>query len=125
MENEIYICGMQPLEPDNPMYGIIIAREKLECHDPVEFECYDHPHPNATWFNANLCGYCAGSFGLDVTVDAYLREEWTSLLLVCQTSRSEGATPLARTRKRNESARAKTAQTAHLIGEVRPPQEAG
>jgi hypothetical protein len=36
MENEIYICGMQPLEPDNPMYGIIIARDKLiECHDHV------------------------------------------------------------------------------------------
>jgi hypothetical protein len=60
MESEIYICGMQPLEHDNPMYGIIVARGELECHDPVEIEYYGHPHPNTTWFNANLYGYCAG-----------------------------------------------------------------
>ena len=46
---------MQPLEPDNSMYWIIIAaREQLEFHDPIEFEYYGHPHPNATWFNMNL-----------------------------------------------------------------------
>jgi hypothetical protein len=37
-ENNRYICGMQPLEPDNPMHKLIIARDGLECHDLVEFE---------------------------------------------------------------------------------------
>ena len=37
-ENPLYVCGMQPLEPDNPMHKLIIARDGLECHDLVEFE---------------------------------------------------------------------------------------
>ena len=37
-ENELYVCGMQPLDPDNLMYGVITARSGIECHDHVEFE---------------------------------------------------------------------------------------
>ena len=63
-ENELYICGMQPLDPDNPMHGVIIARNGLECHDHVEFEYFSQPYQNAAWYNAKLCAYCAGTSGL-------------------------------------------------------------
>ena len=113
-ENELYICGMQPLDPDNPMHGVIIARNGLECHDHVEFEYFSQPYQNAAWYNAKLCAYCAGTSGLDGFVDEELAVEWRSLLPVCQTCRDDGALPLVRTRKRNGSARARQAQTARL-----------
>jgi hypothetical protein len=52
MENDIYICWMQPLEPDNPLHKLNIARDGLECNEPVEFEYYTHPYHNAEWFKA-------------------------------------------------------------------------
>ena len=106
MGNPIYICGMQPLEPDNPMHKLIISRDGLECHDHVEFDYYSHPYHNAEWFKATICAYCAGSSGHDGVVDEHLREEWKSLLPVCQACRDDGALPLTRTRKRNGSAKA-------------------
>jgi len=60
MENDVYICGMQPLEPDNPMHRLIIARDGLECNDLFKFEYYTHPYLNAEWFKATMCAYCAG-----------------------------------------------------------------
>ena len=103
-ENPLYVCGMQPLEPDNPMHKLIIARDGLECHDPMEFEYYNHPYHNAEWFKASMCAYCAGTSGHEGFVDEILREQWKSLLPVCQACRDEGALPLTRTRKRNGSA---------------------
>jgi hypothetical protein len=46
-EKPLYICGMRPLEPDKPVRKLIISRDGLECHDPVEFEYYTHPYHNA------------------------------------------------------------------------------
>jgi hypothetical protein len=36
--SDYYVCGVQPFDADDPMYGVIIAREGLECHHHVEFE---------------------------------------------------------------------------------------
>lgn len=113
-ENELYVCGMQPLDPDNLMYGVITARSGIACHDHVEFEYFGNPVQTAAWFDANLCAYCAGVSGLSGFVDEELREEWKSLLPVCQTCRDDGALPLVRTRKRNGAARGKQAQTTRL-----------
>ncbi len=66
------------------MHKLIIARDGLECHDHVEFDYYTHPYQNAEWFKAAMCAYCASSSGLDGFVDAPLRKQWKSLLLVCQ-----------------------------------------
>jgi hypothetical protein len=123
IENPLYICGMQPLEPDNLMHTIIIARDGLECHDHVEFDYYTHPYQNAEWFKAAMCAYCASSSGLDGFVDAPLREQWKSLLPVCQDCRDAGALPLARTRKRNSAARARQTETARLAEEARADRE--
>ena len=105
---------MQPLDPDNLMYGVITARSGIECHDHVEFEYFGIPVQTAAWFDANLCAYCAGASGLSGFVDEELREEWKSLLPVCQTCRDDGALPLVRTRKRNGAARAKQGQLTRL-----------
>ena len=55
MDNNHYVCGMQPLEPYNPIYSLDIARDGLECHDTIEFEFYIHPYNNAEWFKAVMC----------------------------------------------------------------------
>ena len=123
-ENPLYICGMQPLEPDHPMHKLIIARDGLECHDPVEFEYYNHPYHNAEWFKATMCAYCAGSSGHEGFIDEHLRGEWKSLLPVCQACRAKGALPLTRTRKRNGSARARQHETTLLREEIRDEWEA-
>ncbi len=47
MGDLVYNCGMQPLELDNPMHKLIIARDDLKCHDHVEFNYYSHPYYNA------------------------------------------------------------------------------
>lgn len=32
--NELYICGMQPLDQDDLFYDVVVARESLQCYDP-------------------------------------------------------------------------------------------
>ncbi len=73
MESDLNTCGMQPLEPNNPMHTQIIARDGLKCYDPVEFEYYNHPYHNAEWFKAAMCAYCAGSSGHEGFIDEHLR----------------------------------------------------
>jgi len=53
-ENEIYVRGMQPFDADDPMHGVIITRNGLECHKPMEFDYYQ-AKVVAACFNANLC----------------------------------------------------------------------
>jgi hypothetical protein len=40
--NDIYVCGMQPYDADALMYGVIVTRDGLECHHPVELEYYNN-----------------------------------------------------------------------------------
>ena len=35
--SDVYVCGMQPFDADDLMYGVIVAREGLECHHHMEF----------------------------------------------------------------------------------------
>ncbi len=58
-ESDYYVCGMQPFDVDDPMYGVILAREGLECHHHVEYEYYNNPKILTSSFNAKLCAYCA------------------------------------------------------------------
>jgi len=45
-------------------HGLIVARDGLERHHPIDFEYYYHnPKLVASWVKANLCTYCAGSSG--------------------------------------------------------------
>jgi hypothetical protein len=61
-ENEIYVCGMQPFDADDPMHWKIITRNELECHRHMEFDYYQVKDV-ANWLNANLCAYCVGASG--------------------------------------------------------------
>jgi hypothetical protein len=39
-DNDLCMCGMQPLDDDDLMHGVIVTRQGLECHHPMEFEYY-------------------------------------------------------------------------------------
>jgi len=99
--SKFYVCGMQPFDVDDPMYGVILAREGLECHHHAEFEYYKNPKILTYSFNAKLCAYCAGSSGADGFIDEELIILWKSVLPVCQECRAAGALPIARSRTRN------------------------
>jgi len=118
-ENEIYVCGMHSFDADDPMHGVIINRNGLECHQPMEFDYYQ-AKVVATWSNANLCAdYCAGSSGAKEYVDERLTQEWRSVLPVCPSCRADGALPFAQTKRRNGEAMHRSGRRAHLIrGEV-------
>ncbi len=77
------VCGMHPFDADDLMYGVILAREGLECHHHVEFEYYNNPKILTSSFNAKVCAYCAGSFGADGFVDEELNVVWKSACVAC------------------------------------------
>ena len=79
-ESDYNVCGMQPFDVDDPMYGVILAREGLECHHHVEFEYYNNPKILTSSFNAKLCACSAGADGF---VDEELNVAWKSALFVC------------------------------------------
>ena len=57
------------------MHKLIIAHDRIEYPDRVEFDYYSHPYHNAEWFKSTIYAYCTGSFGHDRFVDEHLREE--------------------------------------------------
>ncbi len=73
------MCGMQPFDADDLMHGVIVTREGLECHHPVEFEYYSNTKASTSWFDATLCAYCAGSSGAKGFLDDHLSIEWKSV----------------------------------------------
>jgi hypothetical protein len=82
-ENDaMYVCGMQPFDADNIMHGVIVTREGVECHHPVEFEYYCNPKLTTSWFDASLCAYCAGSYVAKGFIDDHLNIERKSVLPV-------------------------------------------
>ncbi len=69
----------------------------------------------ASWFNAKLCAYCAGTSGVDGTIDEAHTLEWKSVLPICPTCLAGGARPLVRARRRNDEVHERRAQRAHLL----------
>jgi hypothetical protein len=74
-----FVCGMQPFDADDLMHGVIVTREGLECHHHVEFEYYNNPKIVTSWFDANVCAYCAGSSGVEGFSDEHLSLELKSV----------------------------------------------
>ena len=105
---------MQPFDADDPMHGVVITRNGLECHQPMEFNYYQ-AKVVAAWFNANLCAYWAGSSGTEGYVDECLTRERKSVLPVCPSCRADDALPIARTRRRNGDAIQRSGRRAHLV----------
>ena len=88
VQDELYVCGMQPVDADKLMYGVIVNRDGLECHRPVEFEYYSNPQLAVSWFHADMCAYCAGSSGAKGFVDDDLTIDLKSVLHVFQQRRA-------------------------------------
>ena len=62
-----------------------------------------------------LCAYCAGTSGVDGTIDEAHTLEWKSVLPICPTCLAGGARPLVRARRRNGEVHERRAQRAHLL----------
>ena len=112
--NGMYLCAMQPFNENDVMHGVIVTREALECHHPVEFEYYGNPKLTSSWLNVALCTYCAGSSGTKGFIDDHLNIEWKSVLVVCQLCRANGVLLLPWTKRRLGEANARLAQCDRL-----------
>ncbi len=70
-DNDIFVCGMQPCDADALMHGVIVTRDGLERHLPVEFEYYNNPKID-TALTTKSVAYCASSCGGAGFVDEHL-----------------------------------------------------
>jgi hypothetical protein len=74
-DNDIYVCKMQLFDANELMHGVIVTRDGLECHHPVEFEYYINPKI-ATALTSELCAYyCTRSSRAEGFVDQHLNLE--------------------------------------------------
>jgi len=99
--SQYYACGMQPFDVDDLIYGVIVAREGLECHHHIQFEYYNNPNILTYLFNANLCACCAGASEATGVIDERVSLVWKIVLPICQQCHSSGALPIVRSRIRN------------------------
>ena len=106
-ENPLFVCGMQPLDSDHPLYGVFVTRPSVECHDPVEVDYYRQSKKE--WCEETLCAYCAGGAGEGGKIDEEAHKLFYTVLPLCNNCRSQGAMPMARRRRKNATARAAVA----------------
>ena len=119
-ESDIFVGGMQPFDVDDLMHGAIVTRNGLlECYHPMEFEYYNF-NIVASWFNANLCAYCAGASGSDGLIDEDFTPLWKTVFPLCQECRAGEVASLAQTRRRNGANNERRAQRARLETPVIP-----
>ncbi len=58
MVSPIYMCGMSPLDPDDPFYDVFLADPSLDCDTHIQAEFYvSRVEPT----RLELCCHCAGS----------------------------------------------------------------
>jgi len=70
MESSIFICGMAPLDPDDPCYGIFECDISLDCETHVEADFYvSGIEPS----RKEICCHCAGVCDSLVELNSYLK----------------------------------------------------
>ena len=107
---DLYMCGMQPFDPDHPMYGVIVTRDGITCSATVEPEFYNNPRASEPWRDPALCAYCAGIHGVEGVVDETLLVQYKTVLPLCEVCQAEGALSIVRTKRKNGNATAMQAQ---------------
>ncbi len=78
MVSPIFICGMAPLDFDDPMYGIFRCDPSLlDCNTHIEADFYTS---RIKAKRIELCCYCAGEFNSRVELNSNLKYPYGTLL---------------------------------------------
>ncbi len=59
MDSSIFMCGMTPLDPDDPCYDIFHCDPSLDCTTHIEADLYTS---KVQLLRVELCCHCAGEF---------------------------------------------------------------
>jgi hypothetical protein len=101
MESLIFICGMAPLDSDDPMYDIFRCDPSLDCNMHIEAEFFTSPIKAE---RVELCCHCAGEFNFPVELDSnlkYPKGPYIVVLPVCKVSLQNGCNIIVRAARQN------------------------
>ena len=104
-ESPIYICGMAPLDPDDPCFDIFLCDTTLDCDTHVEAEFYvSKIHPS----RLELCCYCAGVFNSSIELNTSLKAPegpYSLVLPICKACMESGCNVVVRSARQNAKAK--------------------
>ena len=111
MASDTYVCGMQPLDQDHPLYNVFVCNSQLTCHQVVEPTFYSSGNKHRKTYDGDadvivepmLCAVCAGmSMDPDgAFIDDKLAAVFHTLLPICQTCLNNNGKYYARGYQKN------------------------
>ena len=104
IESTIFVCGMAPLDPDDPMYDIFQCDPSLECNTHIEADFYTA----RIWpERIELCCHCAREFNSPVELNTNLKHPespYSAVLPVCKVCLDNGCNIIVRGARQNVQA---------------------
>ncbi len=70
IESPIFICGMAPLDPDDPCHELFLCDTSLDCDSHVEAEFYVSRVQST---RLELCCNCAGVLDSPIVMNTHLK----------------------------------------------------
>ncbi len=105
MESSIFICGMAPLDPDDPCYDIFQCDTSLDCDTHVEADFYvSGIEPN----RKDICCHCAGVSNSPVELNPSLKAPigpYSVVLPICKACLDDGYNIIVRAARQNANAK--------------------
>jgi hypothetical protein len=105
LESPIYICGMAPLDLDDPCYEIFLCGTTLDCDKHVESKFYvSKVQPT----RLELCCYCAGEFNSPIELNTSLKAHdgpYSVVLPICKACLDNGYSIIVRAARQNANAK--------------------
>jgi hypothetical protein len=105
MESSIFICGMAPLDHDDPYYNIFLCDPSQDCDSPLEPEFYvSKIQPK----RLELCCHCAGGFDSPIDLNPSLKAPdgpYRLVLPICKQCYDNGCSIIVRGSHQNARAK--------------------
>jgi hypothetical protein len=104
-ESTIFVCGMAPLDFDDPLYDIFQCDPSLSCDTHVEADLYTF---RIMLEHIELCCHCAGEFDSPVELNSNLKAPegpYSIVLPVCKACLENGCSIIVRAARQNAEAK--------------------
>ena len=121
IESLIYMCGMDPLDPDDPCFDIFQCDPSLDYDAHIESEFYTSKIQPT---RVKICSHCAGKYDSPVELNTALKAPdgpYSIVLPICEECLAKGCRVVVRAARRNAQAKqakmdAKAARDARRKG---------
>jgi hypothetical protein len=105
MESPIFVCGMAPLDPDDPCYDVFHCDPSLDCNAHIEANFYTSKIQPT---RVELCCHCAGEFDSPVELNSSLKAPdgpYSVVLPACKLCLNNGCHIIVRGARQNAQAK--------------------